>query len=98
MTQMTAIELLNAAFVADPGAILSLMINRVPCNESLAEDPFIIVEKTPVIENSWRVGALGLINGILNANDLPIVAMKWSEPNEDGVCTLLGFCEYNEPI
>jgi len=90
------IECLNAAFATDPNAIHALMVNRVPCNLQLAADPHIPVDTVCVLpELCWQIGALGLINGILNANGLPLVAAKYSEERDAaGRATLLGFMEY----
>ena len=87
---------LNAAFEADPNAIHSLICNRVPCNSDLAEDPFVVVESPPVLrDGNWQVGAMGLINGVLAANGLPLVASKFTdEQDSEGRVKLLGFCEY----
>ena len=92
---MNAIEVLQQAFNSDPNAIHSLICNRVPCNETLANDEFIPVEKVQVLENAYfQVGALGLINGILAASNLPLVSLKFSEKDELGRSKVLGFCEY----
>lgn len=92
---MNAIEVLQQAFNSDPNAIHSLICNHVPCNEALANDEFIPVEKVRVLESDhFQIGALGLINGILTANNLPLVALKFSEKDETGRSKILGFCEY----
>jgi hypothetical protein len=97
------VEALNTAFVTDPNAIYSLMSNRVPCNEILAEDPLVQVIPTPCFKEvdfqCYQVGALGLINAVLEANGLPRVATRWSDVNDSGESIFLGFCEYNgEPV
>jgi hypothetical protein len=93
------IELLNNAFLADKNAIHALMTNKVPCNSELADDPYIIVSTVPVLGNPYgQVSCLGLINGIMAANKLPLVAMKFSNPDEDGKSNLLGFCAYEYGI
>jgi hypothetical protein len=93
---MGTVEALNAAFAADPNAIHALMVNRVPCNQALADDPFVQVDIPPVLApGNFQVGAIGLINGVLAANGLPLVAHKWSdELDNDGRPRLVGFCEY----
>lgn len=94
---MNTVEALNIAFQADPNAIHSLICNRVPCNQFLADDQFVVVDTPPVLpEGNFQVGALGLINAVLAANDLPLVAAKFSdEKNSEGQSKLLGFCEYD---
>jgi hypothetical protein len=91
---------LNEAFERDPGAIHTLIVNRIPCNAALADDPLIQVGLGfASVKNEdqqyFQVGALGLINGVLAANGLPLVAVKFSdEPDEYGRRTILGFQEY----
>jgi hypothetical protein len=93
---MNAVEALNMAFKADPNAIHSLMCNRVPCNQFLADDQFVQVDAPPVLpDGNFQVGALGLVNAVLAANGLPLVAAKFSdEKDSEGRSKLLGFCEY----
>ena len=97
MRTWTAVEVLQAAFLSDPNAIHSLIVNRVPCNRLLADDPFVMVDHPPVLpDGNWQVGALGLVNAVLSANGLPCVAYKMSdEKDADGRSRLMGFCEYN---
>jgi hypothetical protein len=93
---MNAVEALNMAFKVDPNAIHSLMCNRVPCNQFLADDQFVQVDVSPVLpDGNFQVGALGLVNAVLAANGLPLVAAKFSdERDSEGRSKLLGFCEY----
>lgn len=90
------IDALQAAFASDPNAIHALIVNRVPCNRLLADDPFVAVEQPPVLPTgNYQVGPLGLVNAVLAANDLPLVAVKFSdEKDSKGCAKLLGFCEY----
>lgn len=95
------VECLNKAFEEDPNAIHALMCNKVPCNVDLADDEFIIVSANRVHyhddKNYFQVGALGLLNGVLEANGLPRVTAKFSDtPSLDGRHKLEGFIEYNE--
>jgi hypothetical protein len=94
-----ASEVLQAAFESDPNAMHALVVNRYPCNQALADDPFVIVDVPPVLGGThFQVGMLGVLNGVLVANGLPKVAVKWSnERDEDGQCMVLGFCDYVEP-
>lgn len=87
---------LNAAFAADPCAIHALIVNRVPCNQALADDPFVQVDCPPVLrEGLFQVGAIGLINGVLAAIGLPLAATMFSdEKDDDGRSKLLGFTVY----
>lgn len=86
---------LNEAFDDDPQAMQALLRNVVPCNEDLALHPTIVVGKNEVLEDGgWEVGTLGVVNGVLSSLGVPLVASKWSEPDDIGKPTLLGFCEY----
>lgn len=93
-----ASDALNVAFQADANAVQALVINRVPCNQFLADDQFVIVESPPTLAGQhFQVGALGLVNAVLAASGLPLVALQFSEPDADGVSRLLGFCDYTPP-
>lgn len=95
---LNIIDLLNSAFKADPNAMHALMVNRVPCNMALADHPDIIVEKVLASdEDLFQVGLLGIINGIMHVNNLPLVAIKFTdEKDKDGRYRILGFCNYVE--
>lgn len=41
---MTTAEMLTAAYLKDPAAMHALLTNRVPCNQPLADDDFVVVE------------------------------------------------------
>ena len=90
------ISALQTAFISDPNAIHALIANRVPCNQLLADDPFVIVDQPQTLSSgNWQVGALGLVNAVLAANGLPLVAAKFSDDQDsDGRSKMLGFCEY----
>lgn len=94
------VDCLNAAFVADPAAIHSLVLNRVPCNDALADDPFVIVERVKTLSGKhWSVDAIGLINAVLAANKLPLVVWKFDDTKDaEGRHKLSGFCEYIAPV
>lgn len=59
-------DLLNDALKLDPTAVATLVGMRVPCNEKLADHPTIQVRQDG--ENTFSVGLLGLLNGIIGAN------------------------------
>lgn len=89
-----SVDAMNKAFESDQNAIRSLMINRIPCNEALANDKLVQVG---VDENTtdcgYYIGALGLVNAVLAANNLPLVDEMWEKnPNEKNI--FVGFCEY----
>lgn len=85
--QNKTVECLNRAFAYDPDAISALISNKVPCNDILADDKDVVVGSSG---GSYRLSALGLINGILKANGLPLV-MAIVDDQEH---TLFGFDEY----
>lgn len=88
---------LNAAFAADPGAMRALMINRVPCNMALANDPYVVCEEDRNLAGDhFSVGTLGVINGVLAAVGMPLVADKW-DMREDGPNVFSGFIAYIKP-
>jgi hypothetical protein len=77
------LNVMNRAFKADPNAIHCLIVNRVPCNMELANDPTIIVEGSRVLEGlNPQVGLLGILNGILEegGSDLLLTA-KFTDEN-----------------
>lgn len=94
MTNKT-VDCLNKAFKADPDAIHALMVNRVPCNTDLANDEHVFVSVNKILsDKSYTVGVLGLINGILSANDLPLVAMVIDDGADvKDIKHFYGFCE-----
>jgi hypothetical protein len=54
-----ASDALQKAFEADGNAIHSLICNRVPCNQALADDPFVQVDAVPVLSPpAFQVGVL----------------------------------------
>ena len=93
------VECLNSAFAADPNAIHALMVNRVPCNQALADHPHVVVDNPPVIDgHHFSVGALGLVNGVLTANGLPRIGAKFEPMSIDpeGRFKIVGFCDSNQ--
>lgn len=70
-----AVAVLNRALESDNSAITELVNHRVVCNETLANDPDVIVGLNA--ENKTHVGALGLINGLFSGSGYKIaVVMK----------------------
>jgi hypothetical protein len=93
-TIQDVVDALNEAFEEDPVAIRALLINIVPCNEALAGHPTIQVAP---MGSGYTVGALGLLNGVLGALGLQLIASKWSnDTDERGAHKLLGFCLYQQ--
>lgn len=61
-----ATEVLNRALKKDPEAIVNLINYRFECNYELAEDPTIQVLNN---DGNYKVGLLGIINGILGVDE-----------------------------
>ena len=59
-------DLLNEALTLDPTAVATLVGMRVPCNKELADHSTVQVRQDG--ENTFSVGLLGLLNGIIGAN------------------------------
>jgi len=80
VTVEDVVDLLNEALELDRDAIETLVESRVPCNQALADHPSIQVSahtKTDRSVGSFKVGLLGILNGIfgVDANGWgPIVA------------------------
>ena len=92
------VTLLNSAFAADPAAINALMSNRVPCNDALADHPTVLVEKQPVAGDHYAVGALGLINAVVETLIGHRVATSWTKGTDAaGAHEMLGFTKYLLP-
>lgn len=89
--------MLNEAFQRDPAAIHALVVNRVPCNDALANAPHIPVDRVSVPGTDiFEVGFLGMLNAVLKLNDLPMIAGTWTTaPDSSGRCTFKGFTTYN---
>lgn len=87
---------LNAAFNADPAAIHSLMVNRVPCDDALADHPTLPVDVIP-LENTgserYAVGALGLLNLLMaEFSDHRLEVQFSAEPvDREGRRSIVGF-------
>lgn len=93
-----ALECLQSAFTADPSAIHTMIVNRVPCNRALADHPYIVVDETPVLERGhFTVGLVGVVAGLMTAMGLTPIAYKFDEDNKDGEGRprFVGFTIYN---
>lgn len=93
-------QCLNSAFLADPNAIHALIANRVPCNQSLADHPHVVVDTAVVLEGQfWQASMLGVLNGVLTANSLPRVATAWSDDRDEfDRRKFVGFVDYQEDV
>ncbi len=87
------LECLDRAFAADPNAMYALINNRIPCNDELADDPHIFVDPARVLPGSLcSVGMMGVLNGVLAANKLPLVGWQFAVNGERR--TLVGFTRW----
>lgn len=92
-----ACRILNESFAADPNAIHSLSVNRVPCNQALADHPSVVVDTPPTIGDSssplFQVGMIGVVNGILAVFGSQRLAIKFTDEQDgDGRSKIVGFC------
>ena len=78
---------LTEAYVADPIAIQSLMNIQVDCNSKLSDHPTVQVRDHDGI---YQVGALGLINGIVERLTGQRIAAAFDEN------ILVGFVQYKQ--
>lgn len=86
----TLIDSLNAAWKADPDAILDLIEHRTSCNRALADHPTVQVAVIGAMEDEhFSVSTLGLLNAVVQPLMGDCIAFRW---NDDG--TPLGFCVY----
>ena len=89
------LRVLNEAYRADPDALHALICNRVPCNLELADHPSIQVTQNGVVgKNTYHVGLLGVINGIIEPITKRKVAVKFSAPEAGKTARVEGFVEY----
>mgnify|MGYP003455689220 CR=1 FL=1 len=89
--QSIVLGLLNEAHGMDPTAIESIMDNRVNVSWAVANHPHIVVGGT---EQNPHLGSLGLINGILSALGIPLVAIEYDQDHLDEI---LRFVPYVKP-
>lgn len=97
MSQKT-VELLNRAFELDPGCIHAMLCNFVPCNEKLANDDIICINTNPVVPDSYKLTMLGLVNAILEVNNLPKIAIKWEIKAEKEHVIFKGFTDVKHTV
>lgn len=89
--QGIVLGLLNEAHGLDATAIEALMDNRVHTNKEMADHPHIVVDGT---EQRPRLGSMGVINGILSALGIPLVAIEYDYEHPDEI---VKFVPYVKP-
>lgn len=87
------IALLNEALKIDPVAIQTLIEYHTLCNEDLADHPTIQVSEHPFKGYTYRVGMLGILNGLFGTDEKSwgAIAAVFSDENK-----LIGFERYSE--
>ncbi|MEQ8666946.1 MAG: hypothetical protein RIC16_14595 [Rhodospirillales bacterium] len=68
-----ALAVLNDALARDPEAITQLINLRVPCRKKLGDHPTI---RIALYGDEYRVGILGLINGILGDSPSGVIGAE----------------------
>ena len=90
-----ATECLNSAYKADPAAMHSILCNIIPCNQALADHPFVLVQSCRMF-NGRTLSVIGLLNGVLNAMGLPLIASHYQpDPEDPSRYELVGFMKYD---
>ena len=79
-----AVELLNDVLERDRNAITRLINMRVDCDETLSRHPTLQVQK---IGDSYRVGVLGILNGILGGSPNGDIGAKGTIETKTGMFT-----------
>ena len=75
------LEILNDALIRDADAITALVTARVPCNDRLARHPSIRIGE---YDGVFRVGVLGLLNGILTDAPAAVIGAKGARGERSG--------------
>lgn len=85
ITICDAINALNDMVKTDRATIKNLLSIRIECNEALADHPTVQVMAD---NHKYRVGLLGIINGIFGANDegIGFIAAEYDDEGK-----LMGF-------
>ncbi len=63
MTTQQIVDLFNELHGLDPDFLLPLIETRLPCNQAIADHPTVVVDGDDV-GGPWRVGLLGILEGI----------------------------------
>lgn len=79
------VEILNGILATDPKAVKELLLNRVPCNEAMADHNTVqVIDK----DGEFSVGMLGILNGVIE----PLTGRRVAVISDDGDIT--GFMVY----
>lgn len=66
ITMKEAIDFLNSLVAKDADAVTTLIEQRVPCNQAMADHPTV---QCLLTDNGGKVGLLGILNGLFGSND-----------------------------
>lgn len=77
------LRLLRDALKSDPAAINSLVSQRVYCNEVLAKHQYfqVLLTQDGSGNNVYILGILGIINGVLDSLNAPVISAIMNEKN-----------------
>lgn len=74
------VAFLNELFAIDPTMLKAMIINRVPCNQKMADHPTVQVWD---FDGDTRVGLLGFLNGLFGVSDKATGAIGVVLKNKD---------------
>jgi hypothetical protein len=84
------LELMQTAFDGDPTTIHALCSNKLPCLGLLMHHPYLIVERCREDPETYQLGLLGILNGLLlSVDSAKFLAMQYEEV--DGKQVIVGF-------
>ena len=89
--QNIVLKTLNAALQLDPRAVEMALYRRVYCNERLADSPHVIAIDKPL---GAAISGLGILNGVLEALNIPRVAIEVDDNGELGFASK--FVDYRD--
>jgi hypothetical protein len=93
------VDSFNEAFKHQPAALRALLFNRVPCWFPPEDKSTLVLDSIDPDGTQW-LGALGLVNGVLEALGLPRMAARWSPVPGDckGKYSMTGFQVYEPAV
>jgi hypothetical protein len=90
------LDCLNEALKQDHKAVQKILEYRIPCSKDIADNKDIVVQENKE-SKIFTLGALGIINGMLNAADLPKICVCWDDMNDEfGRPRILKFSLFEE--
>lgn len=83
----TAAQLVRELITADPAGATALLLSRVRVNEIVADHPDIVVMADDSEAGAYRLGPLGIINGLLSRLGLRKLYVQYDDDAEPHVVT-----------